>query len=342
MSERRTDLFPVVLLFVLFLLAFLVFLSIIDMVVIGATVAVVLIPFQHRIGNFMNTSISAAVVTLIVFVGVSAVVLFSYYIFASNIQLLLGIFDAIGAWLNNPSTNPLDFGVPVTKVTLSGFLNEGSGLFIDYQQTLIDNFSLIAFKTFVFFFTLFSLLVWGEGLKSRLTRHVPKMLDEYVRTLSGVTADTLYTIYVVQIAIAVLTFFISLPVFYLLGYGNILFYSFLAAFCELIPVLGSSIAFLLVGTYALAIGDTRGVFIMFFLGYLIVSCVPEIYIRPVLVGRRVKIHPVIMLIGIIGGILTMGLAGFVLGPLMIVLIITTYRLYIQEKKDQPRPSLSSS
>jgi predicted PurR-regulated permease PerM len=39
-----------------------------------------------------------------------------------------------------------------------------------------------------------------------------------------------------------------------------------------------------------------------------------------------------MLIGIIGGILTMGLAGFVLGPVIIVLLITSYRMYIKEKK----------
>jgi predicted PurR-regulated permease PerM len=147
-----------------------------------------------------------------------------------------------------------------------------------------------------------------------------------------VTVDTLYAIYVVQVAIAALTFFIAIPVFYLLGYGHILFYSFLAAFCELIPILGSSVAFILIGAYALALGDTRGVFILFFLGYLIVSCVPEIYLRPVLVGRRVRIHPIIMLIGIIGGILTMGLAGFVLGPVIIVLLITSYRMYIKEKK----------
>ena len=132
-----------------------------------------------------------------------------------------------------------------------------------------------------------------------------------------------------------LTFFIAIPVFYLLGYGNILFYSFLAAFCELIPVLGSSVAFILVGAFSLALGDARGVFILFFLWYLIVSCVPEIYVRPVLVGRRVKIHPVIMFIGIIGGLLTMGLAGFVLGPVIIVLLITSYRIYIKERKDAP-------
>ena len=61
---------------------------------------------------------------------------------------------------------------------------------------------------------------------------------------------------------------------------------------------------------------------------------PEIFIRPVLVGRRVKINPVIMFVGIIGGLLTMGLAGFVLGPVIVVLLITSYRMYIQDRKDR--------
>ncbi len=150
--------------------------------------------------------------------------------------------------------------------------------------------------------------------------------------MSDATGDTLFAIYYVQIVISVLTFFIAIPVFYLLGYGDIIFYSFFAAFCELIPILGSSTAFILIGAYAFSINDTRGVLILFFIGYLIVSLLPEIYVRPVLVGRRVKIHPVIMFIGIVGGILTMGLAGFVLGPLIIVLLITSYRIYTEERK----------
>jgi predicted PurR-regulated permease PerM len=165
---------------------------------------------------------------------------------------------------------------------------------------------------------------------------MPPAVGDWVERLSTGTADTRYAIYVVQIAIAVLTFFIALPVFYLLGYGNVLFYSFLTAFCELIPVLGASAMFLLVGAYALALGDTRGIFIIFFLGYLVVACLPEVTVRPVLVGRRVKINAVVMFIGIIGGILTMGLAGFVLGPVMIVLLITSYRFYAEGRKERNR------
>jgi predicted PurR-regulated permease PerM len=319
---------------VLTLIAFVIFWSVMDMVLLGASIAVVLLPLHHRILKYTRPRISAAIVTLAVLIALSVTVLVTFFILNSNANTLRELFGAIGIWLNNPATNPLDFGIPVSKATLSTMLAEGNALFVDYQKTLISNLYLIVFKMLVLFVSIFSLLRWGEELEIKLTRHVPEILRGYIRKLAEVTSDTLYAIYIVQIAIAVLTFFIALPVFYLLGYGNIIFYAFLAAFCELIPILGSSVAFILIGTYSLSLGDTRGVFILFFLGYLIVSCVPEIYVRPVLVGRRVKIHPLIMFIGIISGILTMGLAGFVLGPVIIVLITTSYRLYVQERKDR--------
>ena len=338
MKSYRTDLFPFVLIIVLIFIAFVIFWSVMDMVLLGASIAVVLLPLHHRISKYTRPRVSAAIVTLAVLVALAIAVLTTLFILTSNASTLRELFGSIGVWLNNPATNPMDFGIPVTKVTLSAMLAEGTALFVDYQKTLISNLYLILFKMLVLFVSLFSLLRWGEELKMKLTCHVPEVLTGYIRKLSEVTVDTLYAIYIVQIAIAILTFFIAIPVFYLLGYGNIIFYSFLAAFCELIPILGSSVAFILIGTYAFARGDTQGVFILFFLGYLIVSCVPEIYVRPVLVARRVKIHPLIMFIGIISGILTMGLAGFVLGPVIIVLIITSYRMYVQERKERGEPA----
>ncbi|MDD1700182.1 MAG: AI-2E family transporter [Methanoregula sp.] len=338
MKPLHADLFVFIFFVALILAGFIVFWSIMDMVLLGASLAAILIPVHHRISRYTLPEISAAVVTFAVLFATAIIAGITLLIVSSNVNVLTDMFGTVGTWLNDPATNPLDYGIPISKSNLSSFLAEGTALFVDYQKTLISNLYLILFKMLVLFVSLFSLIRWGEELKMKFTRHVPDVLTGYIRKLSEVTLDTLYVIYYVQIAIAVLTFFIALPVFYLLGYGNIIFYSFLTAFCELIPVLGSSVAFFLVGTYALALGDTRGVFIIFFLGYIIVSCVPEIYARPVLVGRRVKIHPVIMFIGIISGILTMGLAGFVLGPLIIVLIITSYRMYVQERKERGEPS----
>jgi predicted PurR-regulated permease PerM len=340
MKPLNADLFPFILFLALTLIVFIVFWSVMDMVVLGASFAVVLIPLHHRISRYTLPEISAAVVTFIIFFGGCIMALFILLVLTSNLVTLTKLFDTNGTWLNNSATNPLDFGIPVAKANLSGLLNQGTALFVDYQKTFISNLNLIAFKVFVFFVSLLYLLRWGEEIKMTLSHRVPEVLSGYFQRLSEVTVDTLYAIYIVQIAIALLTFFMALPVFYLLGYGDVIFYSFLAAFCELIPVLGSSVVFILMGTYAYALGDTRGVIIMVLLGYLIVSCVPEFFLRPVLVGRRVKIHPVIMLIGILGGILTMGLAGFILGPLIIVLVITTFRMYVQEKKKQAGSGLS--
>ena len=339
---KNTDLVPIIIIGIITVIAFLVFWSVLDMVLLGASLAIVLMPFHHSLSARIRPHFSAAVITGAIFLASLVFTYVTFLILSTNTTTLTGMFSLIGTWLNDPSTNPMRYGVPFSKATLSSALAEAYAIFVDYQATIMNNLSLYLFKIFVFFFSLGALLYHGDLAKERIMSRMPPVISEWVTKLSAVTVDTLYAIYVVQIAIAVLTFFIALPVFYLLGYGNILFFSFLAAFCELIPILGSSSAFVLVGAYALSLGDTRGVFIIFFFGYLIVSCVPEIYIRPVLVGRRVKINAIIMFIGIIGGLLTMGLAGFVLGPVMIVLLINSFRIYSSERKERKAAAAATS
>jgi predicted PurR-regulated permease PerM len=331
---RSHDLFPIVVIGIITLIACIVLWQIMDMVLLGGSLAIVLMPLHHRLSLRVRPIFSASLITLCVFLALAVSACITVLILAANVTTLTGMFASIGTWLEDPATNPLSYGIPFGKAKLFEILNQANDFFVNYETTLTDQLSLYVFKTFVFFFSLSTLLYHGDLLKKRFMSHMPQAICEWVGRLSAVTVDTLYAVYVVQVAIAVLTFFIALPVFVLLGYGNVLFYSFLAAFCELVPILGSSSTFILIGAYALSLGDTRGVFILFIFGYLIVSCVPEIYIRPVLVGRRVKINAVIMFIGIIGGILTMGLAGFVLGPVMIVLLITSFRMYSSDRKER--------
>ena len=335
MNVFRSDQFPFTLMAILTLAGIVVFWSIMDMVLLGASLAIVILPLHHLLTKKTGPLASASIVTLLVLGGCCALAYLTLLLFTSNETTLTLIFSTISAFVNNSASNPIAYGIPLSKASLTTLLMEASTLFVDYQKTILFYMPVILFKAFTFFFTLFILLLHGEELKNRIMARLPPAMNEYVSRLTEVTVDALYAIYIVQIEIAVLTFFIAMPVFWLLGYGDILFYSFFAAFCELIPVLGSSLVFILVGMYALARGDMQGVLILFFLGYIVVSLMPEVYIRPVIVGRRVKIHPVIMFIGIIGGLLTMGLAGFVLGPVIIVLLSTTYRIYVKDKKDRP-------
>lgn len=327
------DLYPFLIVLFLTVVALVIFWSVLDMVVLGASLAVVLLPLHRRLMRYTRPVISSAVITVCLFALIAGVTWAIIMILQANAGLLNQMFVTIGSWLDNPTTHPEAFGVPISRETLSSWLSEGDSLFVNYWATLTHNLLLIVLKGLIFFISFFLLLLKGKSLKDRIDQRMPQLVKNYVDQLMPVTVDTLYVIYIIQIAIAVLTFFIAIPVFYLLGYGNILFYSFLAAFCELIPILGSSVAFIIIGAYALALGDMRGVLILFFLGYLVVSALPEIYVRPELVGRRVKIHWLIMFVGIIGGILTMGIAGFVLGPLIIVLLMKSYRIWTDDRRN---------
>lgn len=334
MTRVDRELYPFLVVVLLTVVALVAFWSFFDMVVLGASLAVVLLPLHRRLVRHVRPVLSAVIITVSLFCLIIVAAYIIITILRANAGILDQIFSTIASWLGNPATQPGAFGVPISRETLSAWLAEGESLFVNYWGTVVANLTLILYKGLVFFITIFLLLLKGEVLVERMHHHLPHPLKRYWDELAPVTVDTLYVIYIVQIAIAALTFFIAIPVFWLLGYGNILFYSFLAAFCELIPILGSSVAFIVIGAYALALGDLKGVLILFLLGYVVVSALPEIYLRPVLVGRRVKIHPVIMFVGLIGGILTMGLAGFVLGPLIIVLLMRSYRIWTADRKGQ--------
>jgi predicted PurR-regulated permease PerM len=312
-----------------------------SMIIVGASVAVVLLPMHHNLSLRTRAWLSAALITVMVFFAVLATVSVTLFIFSRNTLALTQMMDTIGSWLTNPTTNPLAVidqrfspsAASYIHVQFVYWLGVARAFFVNFEHTLLSNGALITTQLVIFFISVFVLLLYGEQLKERVFGSIPFLsLRKHDARLSSVTVDTLHVIYVAQFAIAVLTFFISIPVFYLLGYGHILLYSFLAAFCELIPVFGSTVAFILIGAYALALGDIQGVIVLFVLGYVGVAALPEIFIRPVLMGRRAHVHPAVMFVGFIGGIITLGFAGFILGPVVLVLLIVCYRIYCEEKQ----------
>ncbi|WAC05973.1 MAG: AI-2E family transporter [Methanoregula sp.] len=336
MGQFRADLVPFVIMLAILAATLIIFWKLLDVLVFAISIAVVIFPLHTYFRKYINRYFSAALITIFIFVALVATALLSITILSDNSSTLQEIVGTIENWVKNPSTDPRVFGIPVERIQVSTWLEQAKSIFFRYWTMIFSDITTIALKVIVFFASLYVLLLHGETLKKRIMAGVPENIRIRVQKMSDGIVDTLYAIYVVHIGIAALTFVIAIPFFWFLGYGNVLFYSFLCAFCELIPVLGSSIVFIFLGTYALSIGDINGVLILFFFGYIGVSALPEIYVRPVLMGRRVRLHPLLMLIGFFGGLITMGMAGFVLGPVFIVLLFNGYKILIEERKDAGR------
>ena len=156
-----------------------------------------------------------------------------------------------------------------------------------------------------------------------------KLLNAVSR-LSEITENTIYSLIIVQISAAVISFALAVPFFYFLGYGDILLFSSMIGFAMLIPLIGAQLMIILLALYFFSLGDTGGAVVMLFVGYPLLSGWIDFYYRPVMMRRRVAVHPVVMMIGIFAGVPFMGIVGFILGPVLIALVVTGYKILADE------------
>lgn len=121
--------------------------------------------------------------------------------------------------------------------------------------------------------------------------------------------------------------------FYVFGVSNAIFWGAVMVVLALIPMVGPFVLYLPAGAYAALQGDVpRGIGLIFY-GIVVVSLVDNL-VRPYLVERRAKIHPVITLVGVIGGLSLMGIVGLFVGPLILAIFVATLRAYLGDVRGE--------
>lgn len=319
------------------LITFLAFLPLLKVVVLALSVAVVLIPFQEWLSKRISPALSAFLLTLLVVtVGFLAIVI-TFNVMYQNMDYLISLISSILDGLR-PEALPELTGV----ISTFGFEEMIDNLLLSIKAALFAYLSLIptlAIQLLLFVLALSIFIYSGPGLKSDFHNMIPEKSRKNVMVIWKRVYDTLYSIYIVHFSIAILTFFLALPFFWILGFEHVVFYSVLCALFALVPFLGPSIILLFLALYALSIRDFRAVLLIAFIGYPLLGVFTDLYLRPVMMGKRVEIHPVVIFIGFFGGMATMGLIGFILGPLLLSLVIGGYQIAVQELGGVPAPGV---
>jgi predicted PurR-regulated permease PerM len=91
------------------------------------------------------------------------------------------------------------------------------------------------------------------------------------------------------------------------------------------------VVYCLAGLYLLAVGNTLGAIIIFAFGS-VVMFVADHFVRPVLIGGAARLPFLLVLLGILGGLQTMGFLGLFLGPAVMAALVALWR----EWTEQPR------
>ncbi|MFJ4195072.1 AI-2E family transporter [Pseudomonas sp. NPDC089534] len=119
-------------------------------------------------------------------------------------------------------------------------------------------------------------------------------------------------------------------IFWFLDIPSALLWAVLMAFLSLLPAVGAGIVWAPVALYFLLGGMIwQGVLLGLF-GVFVIGLVDNL-MRPLLVGKDTRMPDYMILISTLGGLAVFGLNGFVIGPLIAALFMSSWALYIETR-----------
>jgi len=179
--------------------------------------------------------------------------------------------------------------------------------------------------TKAFSFGLFFLIRDGRDLVARIRKAIPLSDAQKRRLFSKFTRVVRATVKG-NIVVAVTQGALGGIIFAVLGISGALLWGVLMAFLSLLPAVGAGLIWTPVAIYFLMTGAIWQGVILTLYGVLVIGLVDNI-LRPILVGKDTKMPDYVVLISTLGGLALFGLNGFVIGPLVAALFISTWGLF---------------
>jgi predicted PurR-regulated permease PerM len=199
---------------------------------------------------------------------------------------------------------------------------------VSFGAAVLGNLARFTVDALITFLVLFFFFRDGKDWARRTGKLMP-LSDAQVAHLYQNISDTIvanvYGILTVGVAQGLLTGIamriVGMPSSILLGLG--------AGFGSIIPVVGSAIVWAPVGVYLLVTASVwKGVFLLLW-GTIVISSVDNL-LRPLVVGGRVELHPMVLLFFILGGVEAFGFLGLFLGPVVASVLVAVFAMLREE------------
>jgi predicted PurR-regulated permease PerM len=192
-------------------------------------------------------------------------------------------------------------------------------------EALLTGLAAALFDGVLFVMMLFFLLRDGTLIREQLRGVSPltrnqetDLLDHLTRTVKG----TLLSMVVVPLVQGVVAF----AGFVIFGVPSPLLWSVMVVFAALIPLIGSPLAWVPAGLYLLFDGQTGRGWGMLAYGLLVISMVDNI-VKPLIMKNAARIHTLLGFLCILGGVQAFGPKGLIVGPVILSLVLSAYRIY---------------
>jgi len=302
-----------------------ILLEVLGTILLALTVAYVLVPVQRWFVRRGLTEWTGALAATLVGFGVALAV---------STPLVVVFSLRLEQVVNAVAALPRELSVSAFGMTYAIETGAVQTAALEFVQGAATSFALalpvLAIKFALFVVLLFGLLLKGDAAGRAAIAPVPYEYRDVVYALARRARETLYAIYVLQVATSIATFAAAYPLFWGLGYEAALTLAIAAAVLQFVPIIGPSMLVIPIALYHVAVGDLVAAALLSTLGLVLIAWLPDVAVRPRLARRSAGLPGSLYFVGFTGGLFTLGAIGVVVGPLLVAVFVEAVDLLADE------------
>lgn len=227
---------------------------------------------------------------------------------------------------------------PAVKEILYSSLSKVSSYLLNFVTSIVVSLPKIMLDIFILLFVLFYLFREGEYIAKQFTNLLP-FSPGFRGELLSKTKDMMYATIYGTIVVVLIQGAIATGAFIVLGStSSPFFWGLMVAIASIIPYVGTAIIWVPIAINQILNGYLSGSRMIIFkgvvlvlVGIFVISIIDNL-LKPKIIGNRSNVHPVLVLLGALGGLNMMGLIGVIIGPLILTFFVSFAKVYQEEKK----------
>ena len=298
-------------------------------VVLAILLAYLLLPLEMRLRKVVSSaSVRAGLLTLFVAVVVALPLLQAVLRITREIASPL-YFPRIRQMLESARVWLLQHNAPAVAEWMAQGLEQGRDFLVASLPDLFGSVFNIALGIFVCLFAFYYFIKEGPEIWKAFLNALP--LPERLKVdLGQEIAGILRAIFLGQLLMALVQGTLA-------GIGYVIFQipqpfllAVLTGLVAFLPVVGTPLMWGLAALLKLMAGPTwQGLGLALYGGILVMNV--DNVLRPRLIALHTQVHPVVILIGIIGGTKVFGFIGFLVGPVIFAVFLQLLRFFAEHR-----------
>ncbi len=296
-------------------------------IVISLILAYLLSPLQHRLRKFVRADVAATCITLGVLVVlvtplfflIKLVLLESSSIYQSS--TLASLNNLLATYLSDQYR---EYAKQVIQTGIGGLLTSISHFLFSVPQKLVG--------LLIGIITLFFALRDMDKIENMFRRYLPvedkykdRIINHFKETIDAVTYST--------ILVALLQGFMGALGYFLFGIKTPLLWGVVTAVAAVLPFIGPMVVWLPLSIYLyLTVSPFKGIGLALYGGVLL-SLVLEVFVKNRMIANKGKIHTLIAILGVLGGLPLFGVSGLILGPFLLTIFMLLLEVLFGEKHE---------